>query len=240
VLAVALVLVWGCQALSGQRRAAVHLGVFVVTLFLVLLPWMARNYRLMGVFLPTTTAGPYNVFIGWNPWMLDMYEARSLEEYGVALRGLHVRRDELYAEHRALPYWERAVAFQREGVRYVGEHPGAAFRLWLYKFRHYMSPGVSSFRYPWPLVLASWVWETSLFGLALVGLWRGWSVAPVFRTVALLAVAGSWLIHSLINVEVRYRVPFVEPLALLYAGSALGAEKPATAELHDQAPRGRA
>ena len=226
VLAFALALVWGVRARTGQRGAAVRLCVFLATLFIVLSPWMARNYRVMGVVLPTTTAGPYNVYIGWNPRLLDLYEATTQEQYRAARSGLHAWTEALNTERPALPYWERAMAFQRDAARYIREHPGLAFRLWLYKVLHYVTPGVGRFDYPWPFVLASWLWETSLFGLALVGLRRRWTVAPAFRTVVLLAVGGSWIIHSLILVLVRYRIPFVEPVALLYAGAALGDGEP--------------
>jgi 4-amino-4-deoxy-L-arabinose transferase-like glycosyltransferase len=226
VLVFALVVVWGVRAWMGQRGAVVRLGVFIVTLFIVLLPWMARNYRVMGVFLPTTTAGPYNVFIGWNKGLLETYEAETPEQYEAARRSLHDWTAQFNTQHLALPYWERAIAFQRDAVQYVTDHPGAAFRLWLYKLLHYVKPGVSRFDYPWPFVLASWLWETSLFGLALVGLRRRWTVAPAFRTVVLLAIAASWILHSLIHVLLRYRIPFVEPVALLYAGAAVGDREP--------------
>ena len=230
VLAFALVLVWGVRAWMGQRSAAVRLGVFVATLLIVLSPWMARNYRMMGVFLPVPTAGPYNVFIGWNPRLLDVYDARTRQQYQAARRALHAWTEAIDTERPGVPYWERAMAFQRDATRYIREHPGAALRLWLYKLLHYVTPGVGRFDYPWPFVLASWLWETSLFGLALVGLRRRWAVAPAFRTVALLAVAGSWILHSLIHVLVRYRIPFVEPVALLYAGAALGDGEPPRSE----------
>ena len=239
VLAFALVIVWGVRALMGQRPAAVRLGVFVVTLFLVLLPWMARNYRVMGQFLPTTTAGLYNGLIGWNPRLLEVYEAHTREQHQAARRELHVFMYELNAGDPAVPYWDRMMALRHDAVRYVREHPAAAFRLWLYKLRHYITPGVSRFDYPWAFVLASWLWETSLFGLALVGLWRRWNVAPAFRTVALLAVAGSWIIHSLIYVQVRYRIPFVEPVALLYAGAAVADGEPPKQEPDGRTPRQR-
>jgi hypothetical protein len=63
------------------------------------------------------------------------------------------------------------------------------------------------------------------------------TVAPAFRTVVLLAIAGSWIMHSLIHVLIRYRIPFVEPVALLYAGAALADQDPHKQEPDRPTPR---
>jgi 4-amino-4-deoxy-L-arabinose transferase-like glycosyltransferase len=63
-----------CLHLKGKRRhLARTLPVFIAGILLILVPWTARNYRCFGEWIPATTNGGINLYIGNNPYSTGGY-----------------------------------------------------------------------------------------------------------------------------------------------------------------------
>ncbi|GEM_PF-1462039 len=233
VVGMAFALVWTVRALWGRRRELALVAGMLAAAFVTLTPWMEYNRRTLGVFLPTTTAAQYNVYWGWNPWLLTMYETDDPHAYDRADEAAHRHRTELYEKYKHLPPWERALKFQAEGMRYIREHPWDALRLGAYKFAHFFQPGmrllpagrIHSSRWK---VAVSWIWGSILFAAALGGALRWARRDGALFAGLFLMVLGAGLMHAMVFSELRYRIPFVEPVAVLYAG-ALFARAPRSA-----------
>ena len=46
------------------KKKYIPLVVFLVTCFLLLVPWTVRNYQIYNQFIPTTLIGEYNIWVG--------------------------------------------------------------------------------------------------------------------------------------------------------------------------------
>jgi hypothetical protein len=121
-----LPLVWLAGALAGgrrPRRVAAELALILAVEHAVMLPWAARNARLVGRFTFLSTVGGVGLFIGNNPRATgDWYEwAEDLERLhpGVGARGLLAIDD----------------AAREEAWRWIRANPGRAAALYLRKLR---------------------------------------------------------------------------------------------------------
>jgi tetratricopeptide (TPR) repeat protein len=216
---------------SALARRAGRAAAFLAGVALALAPVALRNGLVGGDFLPTTSQGGVNFFIGNNPRADGTY--RPIVP-GKQIPELEQREPARIAEQvlgRPLTpagvsrYWmHRALAWARS-------HPGDFLRLTLCKLGLYWSwyewPDAVDYYYlrglspvyRLPLLEFGGVTLLAALGLAFLGGGRGRGQAPAPRRLApALVFAGAWMVSTVVFfLFSRYRLPAVPALLLLAA-----------------------
>jgi 4-amino-4-deoxy-L-arabinose transferase-like glycosyltransferase len=206
------------------RRVRAHLAAAGLVGFLFLLaPWTLRNALVFGEFLPVNDAAGNAFYQGNSDWTVRFYRVRTREQYLAWMKSfdedMQRRTLELDRTGRGSP-GERSRAFAEQAVRERLRDPAGWARLLLQKAWDWLRP------YPNPLfwqpgaVLAAAAYNILLYGLAAIG----FAVAPRpgVRAFALAFLAVTFLSHVLLIVVWRYRIPYWDPVLLLYGVSGAG------------------
>jgi len=207
--------------LTPRNRARPILAC-VLVLFLVLIPWTVRNYRLTNQVSPSTYFGPYNIWLGMNQGMDEMYRAGSTPRFAERLDQLyqkdlkhHINELEtkrIYSVTDQQSYW------LKETVKHVNDNPRSAIYI--------LSKRLAHFFRPWPnrSVVSPLAWWVSaitvsmLFALSLISLVR----YPKFRSHHLLVPMGLAILVSLPFVfHLRFRFPSFEPFVVVIAAAGI-------------------
>ena len=196
---------WAAVDRSLPRRAASWL-IFVVCCVATIAPWTIRNQIVLGAFVPISTNGGVNMYLGNNPrakpYMDQWYTVPGVEwQHGV-----------------------NEVAAHRQGMaaalRYMAEDPARTVRMGALKLFWFLRPPYYGFGEIGGLrtVMRS-VWllcYVAFLGLAARG---AWAERHRWRALALPAwiMLGICASVVLTKCEIRYRLPFVAML-VCYAG----------------------
>ncbi len=229
-------IVVGCWLPLGPRvplrRSAALVGILVLAAGVVLAPWTARNYRIHRAFVPTTTYGGWNLYLGNNEWALeaarrgeevDRRVAQELNAAGVDLAGL---------TEVELDRW-----FYRRAVEYALGSPGEALVLLGYKTWNLWSPILNP---PSHRGLLNVVHALSYGPVLLLGLAGMAGSLRQSRRHALLygLFAYFTLTYSAYLTMSRYRKP-LDPYLMLFAASfvlgGFGSARARGAGIEDQA-----
>ena len=213
---------------AGVRGFAKRGGLLVLGLLLPLAPVALRNGLVGGDYLPTTSQGGVNFWIGNNPQADGTY--RPIVP-GKQIPALERQEPVRLAEQelgRRLTAAEVSSFWLRRGLAWAAAHPGDFVRLQIRKLGMFWS------WYEWPDAV-DYYWTKTLspvlrlplveFGtlslLAPVGLWFLWR-RKRFREFALVWLfALGWMLSTVIFfLFSRYRLPVV-PALLLLAGVVL-------------------
>ena len=206
LLVVPLTAVGWVAAKRFRRAAAWRASLMLATCALVMVPWVARNWRVTGGHLVLTTlrTGP-SLYEGLNPRAEGgpMMDDLRRELDGPAVEGM--------SEYERDRFWrQRAVEFARE-------NPGRVLGLALKKLGRFwnVTPNLVQLQSPLhryglgvPYVVVM------LF--ALVGLARSWRRGDVVL-ILMLPVVYYAVVHMVFVGSVRYRVPIM-PLLVVLAG----------------------
>jgi hypothetical protein len=136
---------------TGARFIRYSLALVIGLVFAVA-PLTIRNARMTGTFIPLTTGGGINLYIGNNPNANGFYAVPSYnnEPLGGTPEVQHerMRRFAESTEGRELSPGEISSFWTREALRYIAAEPGAsaklAFRKFLYFFNRYERVSVES------------------------------------------------------------------------------------------------
>lgn len=192
-------LLWPPLRGKGFPRRALSLAC---PLLLILLPWTARNFLLLGKFVPLNTQGGNNFYLANNP--LSVGGTVRVNDL-IAAGAFHLGETEDEIAY-SREYGRKALSFIRSRpLRFLGL---SLRRLaWFYHLdRHNPS-----------LILAAALWSALLLGLAGALLARGWKGRPA---LFLLGILSFTLVHSIFLPEGRYRLP-VMPFVYAFAAYAL-------------------
>jgi Dolichyl-phosphate-mannose-protein mannosyltransferase len=199
-------------------RVRTHLAAAGLVGFLfVLAPWTLRNAIAFGRFLPVSDMGGSALYDGNSDWTRRFYELKSREEYD---RWIEAYGRDLHEQITALAQKDPAAAarpsdyFGRLAVADWLAHPGATLALAGRKTLDWLRPYPNPLFWPRWIVLSVGLLYAVLFALAGLGL----ALAPR-RGVAVFSVAFlsvTMAVHVAIIVVWRYRVPYWDPLLLLY------------------------
>jgi 4-amino-4-deoxy-L-arabinose transferase-like glycosyltransferase len=204
-------------------RARAHLASSAVLgLAIGLAPWVIRNAVAYRDFILVSDVGGLNTWIGNGESMRRFYELRSVSEYGPWAaendRVTRARIAELEASGLSTP---AAVsrALLRETYADFAARPAWHLRLLLRKAWDWLRPFPNPLFWPPTVVVGIGAFYAILYGLALWGL-----VEAPRRGVALFAAAVlllSMAAHVASVVSWRYRVPYWDPILILYSSYAV-------------------
>jgi Flp pilus assembly protein TadD len=226
-----LPLAW--QRESGIRGFAKRGGLLVLGLLLPLAPVALRNGLVGGDYLPTTSQGGVNFWIGNNPQADGAYRPIVPGKQIPALERQEPARLAEQELGRRLTAAEVSSFWLRRGLSWSAAHPGDFVRLQIRKLGMFWS------WYEWPDAV-DYYWTKSIspvlrlplveFGtlslLAPVGLLLLWRRKRLLEFAPVWLFALGWMLSTvLFFLFSRYRLPVV-PALLLLAGVAM-------AELND-------
>ncbi|HPP11876.1 MAG TPA: glycosyltransferase family 39 protein [bacterium] len=193
----ALLLVW----LSRQRKwQEIKLLAITAVLFgLVLLPWVIRNYLLLGRFVPGTTMG------GWVFW-----EGNNLHSEGGPCR--------IFPEEVGkISEGERDKFLYRETMKVIRENPRRYLWLLQNKFKRFWNVVPNAKEFVKPLYRAVSVFS---FGVLVPFFVLGFWVSLAQRKAWLLhgVIIFFTLFHVIYLASIRYRVA-VEPFVIIFSAN---------------------
>jgi hypothetical protein len=161
--------------------------------------WGYRNYREFGEFIPLSTMGGHNLFLGNNPNTDIMAWFKS-------------DNAELRQKTEKLAATEQNRFYAREAIKFWKEKPGSAIKLYLLKFLNYFN-----FRNTFQVasefnVFRSVIMFITYYPLLLCLIFRLFYIhkQPLSRVEALLVLIyfGSAFFYSIFIPRIRYRLPF--------------------------------
>ncbi|MEO8433101.1 MAG: glycosyltransferase family 39 protein [Acidobacteriota bacterium] len=201
------------------RRVRAHIaGAAVLGFLLAVCPWTLRNAVRFHEFIPVNDAGGRAFYEGNSVWARRYYEIGTRAEYArwsVAMdRDIRERLGRLEAAGALSPRG-RSRAFARMGVQDIRDDPGAALRLFARKAWQWARPYPTTWFWPARVVVLVGIFYGALTVLAAIGLAR--PERPGVCAFAAAVLVLSLAVHVLIIVVWRYRIPFWDPVLILYA-----------------------
>ncbi|MGE4101237.1 MAG: ArnT family glycosyltransferase [Pirellulales bacterium] len=199
-------------------------GAILVGLALGMAPWWARNYQVVGRFVPTTLQVGASLYDGLNPAATGASDMRFVPGFVAEERaaGRAPQAGEVDAESTHPPFEYRLDRRMfAAAVEWARSHPLAVARLAAIKFARLWNvwPNEAQFR-SWPLRLVVFVTYTPVLFFALVGAWRFrrrcWTTAVCWLPAAYLT-----LMHMIFVSSLRYREPPLLALLVLAAAACL-------------------
>jgi 4-amino-4-deoxy-L-arabinose transferase-like glycosyltransferase len=199
-------------------RARAHLaGAAVLGFALALAPWTVRNALVFGDFVPVNDAAGNAFYQGNSDWEVRFFEVRSRDEYLRWVEAMHRdlarQTEELRVAGRTSPS-ERSRYFVSRAIAERSADPAGWVRLSLRKSWEWLRPYPTPWFWPRVVVLAVGAFYVVLFAFAVVGFLS--TPRPGVRAFALGVLAVSMAAHVLVLVVWRYRVPYWDPVLLLY------------------------
>ena len=201
-------------AFFNRQKQFKHSLLFIATFLLVLLPWGLRNYLALNSFIILSNVGGHVLWLANNA-EYDRYEHPDFAQFG-GYTPVFTPPAELQAQLDGKTETEQTEIFRRTAFEHIYNYPKEFFIRAGHKFWNMWRPtfSISSGRNLflsltfYPLLLFS-----SLFGIFLV--WKSTEPNseflrnklsdPIFLLSAFLLV--HLLVHSIVNAEIRFRVP---------------------------------
>lgn len=203
-------------ALFAGRKKAVPL---LIAGALTLAPWMARNYLRFGELIVVNDAGSYSVWHASHPETRRIYATRDRAE----LRRLEWDFETRYVHEVAAQVASRATTpnerdreWRRLAIEIFRNEPAESLRFMAKKAALYWRPWLNPVEYGMRTVAISAAMLIPLFVLGAIGIWR-----HRLRNAVLVYFAVIWLAHVPHQVVMRYRIPFTDPLLLVFAAGAI-------------------
>jgi hypothetical protein len=204
-------------------RVRAHLAASALLGFaLALGPWTLRNAVVYRDFVPVNDAGGSAFYQGNSDWMARFYRLKSPDEYRAwTVASFADLERQTRAAEAVQPNSPSAKSryFLRKTFEERRGDPAGWARLLLRKAFDWMRP------YPNPLFWPAWaVWSVGVFYtvltlLAIVGFLR--APRTGVRAFSLLFLALTMAAHVAIIVVWRYRIPYWDPVLILYAAAAI-------------------
>lgn len=208
---------------GGLRRVRVGRGIVVlVGAAVVLAPWTARNWWLLGEPIVATTHGGYTLLLANN----EVFQRKVIDQGwgGVwqeeSFAGWQQDVEARLSQELPQPQTEvaRDHAMQRMAREWMATHPGDVARGVVFRWVQFWSLTPQGGTQPGLVVLACSIWYGLVFSLAAIGLiravtgWRSWAsrLIPAGLLVAVLMAT-----HAFYWTNARMRVPLVPVLGLL-------------------------
>jgi 4-amino-4-deoxy-L-arabinose transferase-like glycosyltransferase len=224
--ALALVPLLAAPLLDTRWKLARRGGLVATALLgalLTLAPWTIRNYIRYGEFIPVSDEGGCAFFDGNSDWANRLYELTDRRE--VWPMNIEMKRDKLrrLAAMGILPGTpafaspsKRSLALVQTSLEDRRRDPAGTLPLFARKLWHWARPYPMLF-WSLPIVISATVLYSALYFAAFVGLKTAERRGAVWFSIAVLG--SSTAVHVLILVLWRYRVPYWDPILLLYGAA---------------------
>jgi hypothetical protein len=191
------------------------LAALVAGMVLTIAPWTVRNWLVLNAFVPISTNGGINFYIGNSPRALHRYDLPGrFDWFTVPDVDWQDGANEVIANKRGL----------REGLKYVAANPVLSAKRWLLNGWYlWEPPSPAKANSHGELVLRiSWLaFYLGLFAFGIYGLWqlRGRISGVSFGLLAFVFMS---LPYFLTYADTRYRLP-VESIIIFYTAVGLDA-----------------
>jgi len=197
-VALALIFVWLLLAPKSSRRWPV-LGILLVSMSLILSPWIIRNYLVFHKFVPVSSASGAVLYLGNNPKATILANDMPDPLFPPGM-------DEI----------ESSYYLQKLALKYIIENPGRFFVLALKRLYYYWSPEFPTYS------IKHKVFNCLLYlPLYLAALWGLFSLRQWRQVLLFLAIFGVFtLVHmiTIVDWDQRYRLP-LQPFLAVLAGA---------------------
>jgi len=184
---------------------------------LCLAPWTVRNALRFHELIPVSDAGGVSLYAGNSAWAHSFYRVRTREEYLRWLddfdRDLKAHLAQFDAEGKTSPA-RRSAAYAGLGIDESLANPAASAGLLARKAWHWVRPYPTPWFWPAPVVAAVGALYVGLYVLTARGLIRAPRRGVTAFCLAVLVL--SMAAHVALQVVWRYRVPYWDPILLLY------------------------
>jgi len=197
---------------------------------LALAPWTLRNALIFRELIIVNDAGGTAFYQGNSDWTIRFYKLRDRAEYEnwiTAMAHDMDQKDADLARAGDSPV-ERSRAFRNMAIRERQADPAGWAKLFLLKAWDWLRPYPSPLFWPTWVVIGTGAYYSALFGLAAFGFVH--SPRPGVRAFSLALLALTMAAHVVIIVVWRYRIPYWDPVLLLYgvfAATSIARVKPA-------------
>jgi 4-amino-4-deoxy-L-arabinose transferase-like glycosyltransferase len=198
-------------------RARAHLaGAAVLGFAFGLAPWTARNALVHRELIPVSDEGGASFFDGNSRWALRMYQLTDRKDTDSVVIAGHQdkveRLSSLDPSILASPT-RRSLALVRFALEDLRADPAGARRLYLLKIWHWVRPYPTLF-WGLPVVIGFGALYMTLYAFTAIGMARASRRGAVVCAVAVLVI--SMALHVTFLVLWRYRIPYVDPILLLF------------------------
>lgn len=199
-------------------RARAHLAAAALVGFLFgLAPWTLRNAIVFGEFIPVNDAAGNAFYQGNSDWTIRFYDLRTRADYDAWMRAFDAdmrrRSEEIDRSGRSTPV-ARSRAFAAQALSERRRDPAGWTRLLLRKVWDWLRPYPDPLFWQRPIVFGAGAYYLALYSLAAVGF--VWSPRAGIRAFVLAFLAVTLIAHVVLIVVWRYRVPYWDPVLLLY------------------------
>lgn len=199
-------------------RARTHVAAAALAgLLFIVAPWTLRNALVFGRFIPVSDMGGSTFYDGNSLWNRRFYELRSRGDYDAWITALD--RDKL-AQIAALGRTDPAAAarpseyFGKLAVAECLADPRGTLALAARKSLDWLRPYPNPWFWPGWIVVSVGLLYVLFYGLAAFGLATG--SRPGVALFSILFLAATMAAHVALIVIWRYRVPYWDPILLLY------------------------
>ena len=208
---------------GNWRRRLSDAAIFSVTVVAVLLPWAARNARIFGEPVWTTTHGGHTLALANNPvYYADVVDGPP----GSVWSGAHQRQwfVSLDRSMQGMSELEADRFLRRLGLSMFAERPGTFLRATVARLGRFWGVAPSGEVYSRWLRVASAVWTLPLWAALAIGLCRRslWKIPTIAAPLAIFALTA---VHAVFWTDMRMRVPVVPAIALVATGMGFYAVK---------------
>jgi 4-amino-4-deoxy-L-arabinose transferase-like glycosyltransferase len=191
---------------------------------LVLLPWIVRNAIRYHELIVVNDAAGHNFWRGSHPEMDRISHITDAAEYQRAARAFETEEVSAVAraiETRAHSPRSRSRAWLAAGLSNIERDPGHALSFVVRKALLYWRPWLNPQEHGEVAIAGSAIINIALYALAAVGLalTRRREPRVVGGFVGFFVVM--WLAHVPYQVVMRFRIPFTDPLMIVFAASAI-------------------
>lgn len=191
---------------------------------IVLLPWITRNALRYHELIVVNDATGFSFWRGSHPEMDRIARLEDGAEYRRAALAFEADVTPAVARAIATPGrspQERSRAWLYEGLANMNRDPAEAIGFACRKAWRYWRPWLNPQEHGWMAVAGSGGLNILLYTLAAIGLARHWKRGRFVTGWVVGYFLVIWLAHIPHQVVMRFRIPFTDPLMIVFAASAV-------------------
>ena len=189
----------------------------ILGFLLALAPWTLRNALVFRELIVVNDAGGTAFYQGNSDWTIRFYKLRNRAEYESWIAAMARDMDQKNAElvRTGASPMEKSRAFRDMAIEERRADPAGWANLFVRKGWDWLRPYPSRLFWPTWVVIGTGAYYIVLFFLAAVGFAS--APGPGVRAFSLALLALTMAAHVVIIVVWRYRIPYWDPVLLLYA-----------------------